>query len=57
MKKKILALFLSLAMLLSLAACGGNNDKSDIWHWGVRCYRSKDLYNWTDCGLIIPPEP
>lgn len=30
---------------------------SGIWHWGVRCYSSTDLYNWTDEGLIIPPEP
>lgn len=30
--------------------------KDDIWHWGVRCYTSKDLYNWEDKGLIIPPE-
>ncbi len=29
--------------------------KDDIWHWGVRCYRSADLYNWEDLGLIIPP--
>ncbi len=28
-----------------------------IWHWGVRCYRSTDLYNWEDMGCIIPPEP
>jgi hypothetical protein len=28
---------------------------SGIWHWGVRCYSSTDLYNWTDRGLIIPP--
>lgn len=28
-----------------------------VWHWGVRCYVSKDLYNWEDRGLIIPPEP
>lgn len=28
-----------------------------IWHWGVRCYTSNDLYNWEDQGLIIPPEP
>ncbi|WP_022867276.1 family 43 glycosylhydrolase [Schaalia vaccimaxillae] len=28
-----------------------------IWHWGVRAYRSRDLYNWEDCGLIIEPEP
>src|SRR4029079_11988168 len=30
---------------------------SDIWHGGVRCSSSADLYNWTDEGLIIPPEP
>lgn len=40
---------------------GENKEKSlpnsGIWHWGVRCYKSKDLYNWEDCGLIIPPEP
>lgn len=29
---------------------------SDIWHWGVRCYCSEDLYNWDDMGLIIPPD-
>ena len=28
-----------------------------VWHWGVRCYTSRDLYNWEDKGLIIPPEP
>ena len=32
------------------------NGKNGIWHWGVRCYRSRDLYNWEDCGLIIPPD-
>lgn len=26
-----------------------------IWHWGVRAYSSPDLYNWDDCGLIVPP--
>ncbi len=31
--------------------------KSDVWHWGVRCYQSEDLYNWEDLGIIIPPEP
>lgn len=31
--------------------------KNGIWHWGVRCYTSMDLYNWEDKGLIIPPEP
>ena len=30
---------------------------NDIWHWGVRCYSSKDLYNWEDMGIIIPPDP
>ena len=28
-----------------------------VWHWGVRCYTSQDLYNWEDKGLIIPPQP
>lgn len=31
--------------------------KTDIWHFGVRCYSSTDLYNWEDRGIIIPPEP
>lgn len=31
--------------------------KDRIWHWGVRCYRSRDLYNWDDVGIIIPPDP
>ncbi|MBP5726977.1 MAG: family 43 glycosylhydrolase [Clostridia bacterium] len=39
---------------------GENKEKTDgkngIWHWGVRCYRSCDLYNWEDCGIIIPPD-
>ncbi|MET0375352.1 MAG: family 43 glycosylhydrolase [Rhizorhabdus sp.] len=30
--------------------------KSEVWTWGVRCYRSTDLYNWEDLGLIIPPD-
>jgi hypothetical protein len=38
---------------------GENKEKttrgSGIWHWGVRCYSSTDLYNWDDRGLIIPP--
>lgn len=29
---------------------------SDVWHWGVRLYRSSDLYNWEDLGTIIPPD-
>ena len=28
-----------------------------IWHWGVRCYASRDLYNWEDLGNIIQPRP
>lgn len=40
---------------------GENKEKTDglspIWHWGVRCYSSVDLYNWEDRGLLIPPEP
>lgn len=40
---------------------GENKEKTDgvngIWHWGVRCYSSTDLYNWEDRGIIIPPEP
>ena len=39
---------------------GENKEFTDpaknIWHWGVRCYRSDDLYNWEDLGLIIPPD-
>lgn len=27
----------------------------DVWTWGVRAYRSKDLCNWEDLGLIIQP--
>src|SRR4051812_12633757 len=29
---------------------------SNIWTYGVRCYASKDFYNWEDKGLIIPPD-
>lgn len=40
---------------------GENKEKTtrtgNPWHWGVRCYRSADLYNWEDMGLIIKPEP
>ncbi len=40
---------------------GENKEKTDgkngIWHWGVRCYSSKDLYNWKNEGIIIHPEP
>ena len=38
---------------------GENKEFTDLgeklWHWGVRCYRSQDLYNWEDLGVIIPP--
>lgn len=26
-----------------------------VWHHGVKCYASTDLYNWEDKGLIISP--
>lgn len=29
---------------------------SNIWTYGVRCYTSKDFYNWQDKGLIITPD-
>ena len=39
---------------------GENKEKtvrgSHVWTWGIRCYKSKDLYNWEDCGLIIKPD-
>jgi len=38
---------------------GENKEKtyagSGIWHFGVRCYSSKDLYNWKDEGIILRP--
>jgi hypothetical protein len=38
---------------------GENKEKTtgqdETWHWGVRCYSSRDLYNWQDEGLIIEP--
>jgi len=38
---------------------GENKERTDLrtglWHWGMRAYASKDLYNWTDLGLIVPP--
>ncbi|WP_231575203.1 hypothetical protein [Paenibacillus sp. FSL P4-0081] len=30
--------------------------QNDNWHWGVKCYASKDLYNWEDKGIIILPD-
>ena len=49
-------------LLCTLMACIiENKEKTDgvngIWHWGVKCYSSTDLYNWEDRGIIIPPEP
>ncbi|NCC85310.1 MAG: hypothetical protein EOM03_14455 [Clostridia bacterium] len=39
---------------------GENKEKTtgdtEVWHWGVRCYTSTDLYNWEDRGLIIEPD-
>ena len=29
---------------------------SNVWTYGIRCYTSKDFYNWQDRGLIIPPD-
>lgn len=38
---------------------GENKEKTigdgAVQTWGIRCYSSKDLYNWDDIGLIIPP--
>jgi beta-xylosidase len=27
--------------------------ETGLWHQGVRCYSSKDLYNWNDEGIIL----
>ena len=39
---------------------GENKEFTDgvngIWHNGVRCYSSEDLYNWNSEGIIIPAE-
>lgn len=29
---------------------------SNIWTYGIKCYTSKDFYNWEDKGFIIPPD-
>ena len=37
---------------------GSNKEFSNgkgIWHWGIKAYESDDLYNWSEVGLIIPP--
>ncbi|MFV0362954.1 MAG: family 43 glycosylhydrolase [Suipraeoptans sp.] len=40
---------------------GENKERTDgenkIWTWGVKCYSSKDLYNWKDEGFIIEADP
>ena len=33
-----------------------SDGKSGIWHWGVKMYRSADLYHWEEVGLVIPPD-
>ncbi len=30
--------------------------KDEVWTWGIRFYSSKDLINWKDEGLVIPPD-
>lgn len=39
---------------------GENKDRTDgkgkVWTWGIRAYRSRDLYHWEDMGLIIEPD-
>lgn len=30
--------------------------KQGIESWGIRFYRSRDLYNWEDLGALIPPD-
>ena len=30
--------------------------KQGIESWGIRFYRSRDLYNWEDLGPLIPPD-
>lgn len=29
--------------------------KNPIWTWGIRVYRSTDLYNWEDLGQLVMP--
>lgn len=38
-----------------LAGHGRQSDPAkEIWHWGVRCYASCDLYNWEDKEVCSP---
>lgn len=32
------------------------NGENDIWTWGIRAYKSMDLYNWKDMGNIVEPD-
>ncbi|MBQ6482341.1 MAG: family 43 glycosylhydrolase [Anaerolineaceae bacterium] len=36
---------------------GNSRFGGTVWHWGVRLYISKDLYNWENRGHIISPKP
>ncbi len=40
---------------------GENKEHTDgvkpIWTSGIRFYSSKDLYNWKDEGIVVPPNP
>ncbi len=40
---------------------GENKEKTlgvdDTWQWGMKIYRSSDLYNWQDLGSFILPVP
>lgn len=31
--------------------------ENSIWHWGIKCYSSTDMYNWKDEGIICKPTP
>lgn len=39
---------------------GENKEKTDgkngIWTCGIRCYASKDLYNWENLGYLLAPD-
>ena len=39
---------------------GENKDHTDgkcpVWTWGIRVYKSADLYNWEDMGFLMAPE-
>ena len=39
---------------------GENKEYTDgenpIWTWGIRVYKSTDLYNWEDLGYIVKPD-